>query len=313
MEIGKTIILKHRLVVLAAILIFGSAATENLSSTQKEIDAGYLKTIKEWQQKRLEGLKAKDNWLSLAGLFWLRDGQNTFGGDPGNDLVITDVKAPSRIGSFFLENGQVRFKAAAGEMVFHGEKAVFDIKLKSDVEQGVTILNAGPLSWFVIKRGDRLGIRLRDSGHPRIDKLREIATFPVDTKWRVEAVLEHFEKPRKIKVPTVLGTENDSPSPGVLIFKIAGKEYRLTPLGGSGKLFLIFGDETNALETYGGGRFLSVNKPDENGRTVIDFNMAENPPCAFSPFATCPLPPKMNRLPIKVTAGEKIPQGMVGH
>lgn len=313
MKHKKSKVLKNSLIVLIIVLVFGLVSAEALMSHKEEIDPGYIKKIKEWQQKRLNGLKAKTGWLSLAGLFWLEEGKNTFGSDPGNDLVITDVKAPGLIGSFFRENDQVRFKAAPGEMVMHEGKVVFDIALKSDAEKGTTYLSAGSLSWYVIKRGDRLGIRLRDSGHPRIDTLKEIPAYPLDTKWRVDAVLERFEKPRMIKVPTVLGTENDSPTPGVLVFKVDGKEHRLTPLGGSGGLFLIFGDETNAGETYGGGRFLSVKKPDEKGRTVIDFNMAVNPPCAFSPFATCPLPPKMNRLTIKVPAGEKVPQGMKGH
>lgn len=306
-------ILKHWFFVITVILIFGLTAGETLISKQKEIDPAYLTKIKEWQQKRLDALKTKDSWLSLAGLFWLKEGRNTFGSDPVNDLIITDVKAPARIGSFIFENGQVRFLAAQGEIIMHGSEVVFEIPLKNDTEREPTILSSGSLSWLIIKRGDRLGVRLRDSGHPRIDKLKKIDTFPIDPEWCVEAVLERFEKPRMIKVPTVLGTENDSPAPGVLVFEIYGKTYRLTPLGGTGDLFLIFGDETNTVETYGGGRFLSVKQPGENGRTLIDFNMAVNPPCTFSPFATCPLPPPANQLPIRVTAGEKVPHGIAGH
>jgi uncharacterized protein (DUF1684 family) len=313
MKQHKTIILKNWPIIFVVIFIFGFVSTEALFSKQKEVDPAYIAKINEWQQKRLEGLKAKDSWLSLAGLFWLKDGRNTFGSDPANDLVITDVKAPARIGSFILENGQVRFLASQGEIVMHGSEVVFEIPLKNDTDPAPTILSSGSLSWFVIKRGDRTGIRLRDSEHPRIDKLKKIDTFPIDPGWCVEAVLERFEKPRMIKVPTVLGTENDSPAPGELVFTINGKTHRLTPLGGSGDLFLIFADETNTVETYGGGRFLSVKKPGEKGRTVIDFNMAVNPPCAFSPFATCPLPPETNRLTIRVTAGEKVPHGVAGH
>lgn len=294
-------------------LIFGLTTGETPFNKQKEIDPDYFAKIKVWQQKRLDALKAKDNWLSLAGLFWLKEGRNTFGSDPANDLIITDVKAPARIGSFILENGQVRFSAAQGEIIMHGSEVVFEIPLKNDTEGGPTILSSGSLSWLIIKRGGRLGVRLRDSGHPRIDKLQKIDSFPIDPEWRVEAVLERFEKPRMIKVPNVLGTENDSPAPGVLVFEINGKIHRLTPLGGAGDLFLIFGDETNTVETYGGGRFLPVKQPGENGRTVIDFNMAVNPPCVFSPFATCPLPPQANQLPIRITAGEKVPHGAAGH
>ncbi|MFC2155169.1 DUF1684 domain-containing protein [Acidobacteriota bacterium] len=313
MKQNKPNILKHWFFVITIMLIFGLTTGETLFSKQKEVDPAYLAKIKEWQQKRLEGLKAKDSWLSLAGLFWLKEGKNTFGSDAANDLILTDVKAPARIGSFILENGKVRFLSAQGEIVMHGSKVIFEMALKNDTEGKPTILSSGTLSWFIIKRGDCLGVRVRDSAHLRIDKLKKIDSFPIDTDWRVEAVLERFEKPRMIKVPNVLGMENDSPAPGVLVFKINGKIHRLTPLGGAGNLFLIFGDETNTAETYGGGRFLSVKKTDDKGRTVIDFNMAVNPPCAFSPFATCPLPPKTNQLSIRVTAGEKIPHGVEGH
>lgn len=305
----RTTILERFVLMLTAIFVFGLIAGGHLFSEQKNIDPTYLNKIKEWQQKRLAGLKKENSWLSLAGLFWLKEGKNTFGSDPANDLVITDVKAPGFIGSFFLQKGQVRFEAAETEIVKHGDNVIFDIQLKSDAEGQPTTLSIGTLSWFIIKRGDRLGVRLRDAKHPRINKLHKIETFPIDPAWRVAAVLERFEKPKTIKVPNVLGMESDSPTPGELVFKIEGEIHRLTPLGGSGGLFLIFGDETNAVETYGGGRFLGVEKPDERGRTFIDFNMAFNPPCAFSPFATCPLPPEMNRLPIKVTAGEKAVKG----
>ena len=313
MKNNRVFILNRLILSLTGILFFAVFAGGNLLGEQKEVKPGYLTKIKEWQQKRLKGLKAKDSWLSLAGLFWLQEGRNTFGSDPVNDLVISDVKAPAYIGFFFLEQGQISFKAAEGEIVLHGDEVVFEIPLKSDAEQQPTILSSGSLSWFIIKRGERLGVRLRDSKHPRIAKLKEIETFPIDPKWRVAATLERYEKPLMIKVPTVLGSENDSPTPGVLLFEIAGKIQRLTPIGADGDLFVIFGDETNAGDTYGGGRFLSVAKPDEQGRTFIDFNMAVNPPCAFSTFATCPLPPKMNRLTIRVTAGEKVPPGPGGH
>ncbi len=311
MKHDKNKISKQTFSILTVILIFVISlpgiilCRDTQEKKEQESVQSYLEKIKEWRQNRLEELKATDGWLSLAGLFWLKEGKNTFGSAPANDLVVTEVKAPALIGSFFLEKGQVRFVTAAGAAVLCDGKAVSDISLKSDQPGETAILRAGSLSWHIIERGERIGVRLRDANHPRIDKLKEIETFPVDLKWRVEATLERFEKPQIIKVPTVLGTENEALAPGVLVFEIAGEIYRLTPLGENGDLFVVFGDETNAIETYGGGRFLGVGKPDEKGRTVIDFNMATNPPCAFSPHATCPLPPKMNRLSIRVTAGEK--------
>jgi len=183
---NKTMILKYWFFVITVMLIFGLTTGETLFSKQKEVDPGYFAKIKEWQQKRLDALKAKDSWLSLAGLFWLREGRNTFGSDPANDLIITDVKAPARIGSFILENGKVRFQSAQGEIVMHGSEVVFEIPLRNDTESKPTILNSGSLSWLIIKRGDLLGVRVRDAEHLRIDKLHKIDSFPIDPEWRVK-------------------------------------------------------------------------------------------------------------------------------
>ncbi len=296
------------LFVLCILAVFISAS-EKETVKKPGTDAEYIAKVKQWQQKRLQGLKRKNGWLSLAGLFWLNEGENTFGSDQANDLIIEEVPAPARIGSFFLEKGAVRFTAAPGELVMNETNAVLETPMKSDAEPEPTVLSVGSLSWFVIKRGDRMGIRLRDSEHPRIAKLKAIDSYPINPEWRVKAKLEKFDKPQTVKIPTVLGTENNEPTPGRLVFKIKDQTFQLTPLGDSKGLFLIFADTTNGSETYGGGRFLSVPGVDEQGYTYIDFNMATCPPCAFSPHATCPMPPKENRLTIRVTAGEKIPAG----
>ena len=151
-----------------------------------------------------------------------------------------------------------------------------------------------------------MGIRLKDARHPRFNKLKKIATFPINKKWRVAAVLKRYNSPKMINTPTVLGTIEQQLSPGILEFKVSGKTYAFHPVGGDSNLFIVFGDKTNTVETYGGGRFLSVKKPDEKGNTFIDFNKAYNPPCVFSSYATCPLPAEENILPIRITAGEKM-------
>jgi len=298
------------LLTIIAILVL--AAGYLTGSQKEEVDAGYVEEIKTWQQKRLQGLKNKNGWLSLAGLFWLKEGKNTFGSDKGNDLVIKDVKAPTHLGTFFWEKDEVRFAASKEATVLHEDKNVSELKLETDEKGKPTVLQCDSLSWYIIKRGDRLGVRLKDSEHPRISKLEKIDSFPMDTQWRIEAVLERFEQPRKVKVPNVLGTESEEEIHGTLVFKIKGKEYRLLPLGDK-DLFVIFGDETNGTETYGGGRFLSVAEPDQQGRTIIDFNKAVNPPCVFSEYATCPLPPQENQLEMRVTAGEKMVEGLGHH
>ena len=304
--------MKKFFVLLTVITILALAAGYLTGNQEEKDEAGYVAEIKAWQQKRLQGLKNKNGWLSLAGLFWLKQGKNTFGSDKGNDLVITDVKTPDQIGTFFWEKDEVRFAASEKVNVLHEDKSVSELKLDNDEKGKPTVLQCGSLTWYIIKRGDRLGVRLKDSQHPRLNKLEKIDSFPVDLQWRVEAILERFKQPRKIIIPNVLGMESQEEILGALVFKIKGKEYRLLPLGNK-SLFVIFGDETNGTETYGGGRFLSVAEPDRQGRTIIDFNKAFNPPCVFSEYATCPLPPQENQLEVRVTAGEKMVEGLGHH
>lgn len=304
--------MKKYIGLLMAITIFTLAVGYQTGSQKDDVEDGYEAEIKAWQQRRLKGLQNKNGWLSLAGLFWLEQGKNTFGSDKGNDLVIKEVKAPAQIGTFFWEKDEVRFAASKEATVLHEDKNVSELKLETDEKGKPTALQCGSLTWYIIKRGNRLGVRLKDSQHPRLSKLEKIDSFPVNPQWRIEAVLERFKQPRQITIPNVLGMEEQEEVQGALVFKIGGKEYRLLPLGDK-DLFVIFGDETNGTETYGGGRFLSVAEPDQQGRTIIDFNKAFNPPCVFSNYATCPLPPQENELEVRVTAGEKMVEGLSHH
>ena len=181
------------------------------------------------------------------------------------------------------------------------------VQMKADVSGEPTILELNSLSWFIIKRGEEYGVRLRDSENENITRFKGIEMFPIDTTWRVSAKLEPYDPPKIIEVPTILGTISKETSPGALVFRLRGNIYRLDPIAepGDESLFVIFADQTNGSETYDAGRFLYVNKPNENDSTIIDFNKAYNPPCAFTSFATCPLPPTQNVLPIRITAGEK--------
>jgi hypothetical protein len=302
---------KQRLNFLKGILVllfFGFIFECNTSINNKEVEQ-YVKEIKEWQRQRLERLKSPDSWLSLAGLYWLETGENTFGLDSKNDFIIDNKGTPPHIGVFILENETVRFETSAGVKVIHQGQPITEINLENDSCGKPTILEWGSLSWYIIKRGKQLGVRLKDAGHPRIQQLKQIDAFPVDKNWKIKAVLERYTKPRIMQIPTFLGMIEQQHSPGVLVFQIGGKEYRLHPGGNDGDLSVIFGDLTNTHETYGGGRFLVVKKPDEKGGTWIDFNQAYNPPCVFSPFATCPLPPEENQLPLRIVAGEKMVKG----
>jgi len=275
-------------------------------ATKPEVDEEYVRQIQQWQKQRLEKLKSPDSWLSLAGLYWLETGENTFGRDSENDFVIDKKGMSPRIGVFILENETVRFETSEEAKVLHRGQPITEINLEDDSRGNPTVLEWGSLSWYIIKREKQLGVRLKDARHPRIQQLKQIDAFPVDKNWKIKAVLERYTKPRIMQIPTVLGTVEQQHSPGVLVFQIGGKEYRLHPGRNDGDLSVIFGDLTNTHETYGGGRFLVIEKPDEKGETWIDFNKAYNPPCVFSPFATCPLPPEENQIPLRIVAGEKM-------
>jgi uncharacterized protein (DUF1684 family) len=278
-----------------------------LSQIQSGADQNYVKEIQAWHQKRITSLTREGGWLSLAGLYWLNDGANQFGADSSNDIIFPTGKAPDYIGILTLENDEITINIKSNVRVLHQGGPIQSLKLKTDAEGESTVLSLGSLSWFIIKRGERYAVRLRDSENPTLKNFKGLETFPIDTSWRIRARVEPYDPPKEIPIPTVLGTTTKDKCPGALVFKIRDQLYRLDPLAEdlNRPLFLIFADKTNGHETYEGGRFLVVEKPDENGTTFIDFNKAYNPPCAFTAYATCPLPPRQNRLPIPVTAGEK--------
>jgi len=262
--------------------------------------------IEAWRQRRVERLTAPDGWLSVVGLFWLEDGENAVGSAPGSRVALP-ARAPARVGTIRLESGRAEFRPAPGAAVtVDGKPAVGEVALKSDADGGPTVVAAGGVSFYPISRQGRLAIRVKDPESEARRAFRGLAYFPVDPSWRIEARVEENTAAKPISVPNVLGTDTSERSPGTLVFERGGATYRLTPVleEGESDWFVIFGDATNGRDTYGAGRFLYV-APAKDGRTVIDFNKAYNPPCVFTDYATCPLPPPQNRLPIRVEAGEK--------
>ncbi|AEI51680.1 DUF1684 domain-containing protein [Runella slithyformis] len=266
-------------------------------------DTGYVNELKAWHQKRIESLKAENGWLNLAGLFWLEEGKNSFGADTQNNVVFPAGKSLPLLGSFTLKNGEVWVDIEPGAKVTVNGQPVTSLKIFSAEDHPV--LASGSLRWFVIKRGNKYGIRLRDLESPGIQHFTGINTYSIDQKWRVEARLEPAATDKKIPITDVTGQTSLQTSPGTLVFTIDGKEYRLDAVESEDQLFILFADKTSGKETYGAGRFLYAERPNRQGITVLDFNRSINPPCAFTTFATCPLPPKQNRLPIAVKAGEK--------
>jgi hypothetical protein len=245
----------------------------------------------------------------VIGLHWLGKGENTFGGDSTNAVVFQKEGIPKAMGTITVEDSVLRVAIAPGVEVLHEGSPVTAMVLHHDQEEGhePTELHYGTLMWYAIKRGDRVGIRLKDSDSPALRGFKGIESFPIDRAWRIEGLLEPHDPPRTVEITNVLGDVSHEGSPGTLAFDIGGRTYRLVPIAepGDEKLFVIFGDATSGKETYGGGRYLYVDAPDADGRVVIDFNKAYNPPCVFTHFATCPLPPPGNHLPIAVRAGEK--------
>ncbi len=293
-------------VVLAAVACGGEAPAPSPEPSSAALDPAYLAEVESWRAERMEGLRRPDSWLSLAGLYWLEEGANSLGADPASDLVFPEDRAQPRLGVLHRAGRQVRFEAAPGARVGHQGLAVESLDLVSDVGGEATILEHGSLRFHVIERGERVGLRLKDLESELLSDFTGIDHYPVDSAWRLEARFEPFEEVRMIPVPNITGDVIDQPSHGRVLFSIAGAEHALEPLGPpDAALFLVFGDQTNGGDTYGGGRFLYAGPPDAAGRLVVDFNKAYNPPCVFTPYATCPLPPPANRLTLAVLAGEK--------
>jgi uncharacterized protein (DUF1684 family) len=267
-------------------------------------EAAYVKSIEEWQHSRLERLKGTRGWLNLAGLFLLEEGVNSFGSDSANDIVFP-VKADPFCGNLTLREGSVSLEVSMGVEITAGDTLVSQLDLRDDQAENTTYLEQGDLYWYIIKRGDKFGIRLKDLKHPRIGQLDHIPSYPIQTEYVVEATLAPFDEPMSITVATpVEGVTETYQCPGVLHFEINREKLELHPFISGNGYFLVIADETTGIDTYGAGRFM-YSMPDSTGRIILDFNRAYNPPCAFSPFATCPMPPRENFLPVAIEAGEK--------
>jgi uncharacterized protein len=249
----------------------------------------YQAEIGAWHQQREARLRADGGWLTVTGLFWLHEGRNTFGTDPKSDIVLP--AGSPHAGEFDLHNGKVASRFDGGTR-----------ELRPDTDDFVP---SGRLRLYLIERGGRMGIRLKDPQSSYLREFHGIDYFPPREGYRV--VARFVPDPKKVPITNILGQTEPEDSPGYVVFQLQGREYRLRPViddPSSPDLFFIFRDLTSEHETYGAGRFLDT-PPPQNGQVVLDFNKAYNPPCAFTPYATCPLPPKENRLPVRIEAGEK--------
>lgn len=266
-------------------------------------DDAYRSEIEQWRARREASLKSDDGWLTVAGLFWLRHGINTVGTDAGNDIVLPAGSAPAKVGTFDMHDGIVSFEAAAGANVSVNGNPSTASTLKPDSAGAPDVVRLNDLTMFVIQRGDRYGIRLKDKNSEMRKKFTGLRFFPVKEEYRVRAKFVPYNPPKTIPVPNILGQVEETACPGYVEFSLNGQQLRLDPVTEDNTLFFIFKDLTSGKETYPPGRFLNTEMP-KNGEVILDFNKAYNPPCAFTPYATCPLPPEQNKLPIAVEAGE---------
>jgi uncharacterized protein len=268
--------------------------------------SAYGAEIDAWKAARVASLKGDDGWLTVVGLFWLSEGDNTVGSAHDGAVILPDGKAPKQAGTIRLSGTKLSFRPAPGSGVLADGKPAEDAAIRSDGAGEPTMLSIGTLRFYVIERDHRFAVRVKDRDSAARREFHGITSFPTDPAWRIEARFEPYDPPRSIAIPNVLGHVDSESSPGAIVFERGGKTFRLDAVleRGETDYFVIFGDRTNGTDTYGAGRFLYV-APPRDGRTVIDFNKAYNPPCVFTPYATCPLPPPQNKLPIRVEAGEK--------
>jgi uncharacterized protein len=283
-----------------------SAATSPIAVPDPE----YVQSWQKWKAGQIDDLK--QNWLPLAGLYWLKPGVNRFGTEADNAILFP--KGPAHAGEFNLQGKDVTMKLLVDSHATIDGKVVASAKLESDVSGHQSTVEMGSLRFYVIVRGERVGIRLKDLESPRVAKFKGIIFYPLDLNYRVTARWEPADGKKTVDVPNVLGDMLPVPIAGIAVFKIKGQEQRLTawesdPAKG---LSLVFSDLTANRDTYPGGRFLDTDRV-VNGTVILDFNRAYNPPCAVTSYATCPLAPKENRLLVAIPAGEKFDKAAHGH
>jgi len=265
-------------------------------------DTSYRASIEQWRTQHEAELKAEGGWLTVSGLFWLKEGVNRVGSNQANEIVLP--RGPAELGTFELHQGKATFRAASGVAVkLNGQPAQAVAPMKSDADGKPDKIQYDAFTMFVIHRGDRDAIRLKDTESDSRKSFTGLHWFPVKENYRVIAKFVPYQPPKMMTIPNILGETEQDPSPGYVQFTLNGQSLRLEPVLEDDHLFFIFHDLTSGKETYPAGRFLYTDLA-KDGEVVMDFNQAENPPCAFTAYATCPLPPKQNRLPARIEAGE---------
>ena len=267
------------------------------------IDPQYRAQIEHWRQQREAALKADWGWLTVSGLFWLKDGANTIGSDAASDIVLPE-SAPAHLGTIMIASGRATFTASTPSVTFNGKP----VSKTEMIPDSLDVVAVGSLRLLLIQRGARLGIRLKDNNSKARREFTHLSWYPIDESWRITAKFVPAPSATKMVFDSVIGEKETMDSPGYAEFERGGKTYRLQAASEGDMLFFVIRDQTSGKTTYPASRFLYTDPP-RDGVVILDFNKAENPPCAFTNYATCPLPPPQNRLPLAITAGEQKYEG----
>lgn len=254
-------------------------------------------TVEQQREARVTRLKAEDGWLTLIGLHWLDQGTHTIGSAKDNAIVLASPNASAHLGSVTVKADAVSFTPQNGAAV----------NLVSDRNGAPTKITDGSVTFYVIDRAGRLGLRVKDAKSPTRTQFKGLTYFAPDNGWRLTATYEAYPTPKKVRIPTLANVEEEQLIPGKVHAKHGDTPIDLEVFDDGDGFMIVFADMTSGKETYGAGRFLYTTKPAKDGSVILDFNLAESPPCAFTSFATCPLPPPGNRIKTRVEAGEKTP------
>ncbi len=285
------------------------ACRETSKSAQSAPDKAYLQEIDAWHAARHRRLNAAYGFLSLTALAWLEAGENSVGADPACEVVLPQDKVPERVGVIAFDGERAIFRAAPGTHVTLDGQEVRHVTLRDDSPGPADQLRVGDIKFYLIERGGRYAIRVKDPDAPERVAFHGVAAFPTDPAMRIEAHWQPYDAPREVEIVSAVGTIEKMWSTGFAEFTVNGNACSLEPSLASPdaeEYFFIFKDATSGETTYGAGRFLIAEAP-QNDRIVLDFNRAFNPPCAFTAFATCPLPPPGNHLDVAIAAGEQAP------
>jgi len=267
----------------------------------------YLAELEQWRDNRYKSITSPEGWLSVMGLHWLKEGENRIGSGLSNDIVLPDYMG-DYIASIYMDNGALKFRAYGESFLGEGDQPDADGTIYHDGSDKPTVLHAKSLVMYVLKRGDRYGLRIKNTLADARFALKDIPDFEPNASLIRTAKVVPVLEPTEVNVASVIGSDINYKVRAYLHFNYQGKAFQLTAFdGGPDFYFVLFKDESAGDSTYGAGRFIDVKRPAQDSiYTILDFNRAYNPPCAFTDFATCPLPPKENYLPFKALAGEKI-------